>query len=97
MKRLEHGITDWSINDRVVIDKGNWHSIRNSNRSIHAYPDDNYVNIAYGLMKHQIHGTVTEKFPPGYEVNVTFDNGTILQVKDNWIVSAEETVTENYR
>jgi hypothetical protein len=49
-------------------------------------------------MTNQTSGTVTRKFPPGYEVNVTFDDGTILQVKDHWIESAVgECVLENGR
>jgi hypothetical protein len=46
-------------------------------------------------MTNEIHGTVTQKFPPGYEVNVTFDDGTILQVKDHWIEQMDECVMEN--
>lgn len=91
-------ITEWNINDRVRISKETWLYILASNRSIHSYPCDSYVNIAYRLMKNETHGTVTMKFPPGYEVNVTFDDGTILQVKDHWIVSVVgEEVMENGR
>ena len=80
-------ITRWNLNDRVIITKEAWLNIRNSSRSILFYPDDKYTNIAYRLMKEEIPGTVTMQFPPGYEVNVTFDDGTILQVKDHWIES----------
>ncbi len=91
-------ITEWNLNDRVRISKATWLNIRNGNRSILHYPCDSYVDTAYGLMKNEIHGTVTMKFPPGFEVNVTFDNGTILQVKDHWIEAvAEECVMENGR
>lgn len=91
-------ITEWNLNDRVRISKESWLNIRNGNRSIHCYPCDSYVNTAYGLMKNEIHGTVTMKFPPGYEVNVTFDNGTVLQVKDHWIEAVvDECVLENGR
>ena len=75
-------ITDWKIGDKVKITKESWLNIRNGNRSIYAYPCDSYVNIAYGLMKNETPGVVTMKFQPGYEVNVTFSDGTILQVKD---------------
>ena len=75
----------YSVGQRVVITKDNWQTIRNCSRSIHAYPDDNYVNIVYGLMKKNIAGTVTQNFLPGYESNVTFDNGQVLQMKDNWV------------
>ena len=78
-------ITDWQVGERVKITKESWLNIRNGNRSIHCFPCDSYVNTAYGLMKNETEGTVSMKFPPGYEVNVTFDNGTILQVNDHWI------------
>ena len=81
-------ITNWQVGQRVKISKESWLNIRNSNRSILCYPCDSFVNTAYGLMKDEILGTVSMKFPPGYEVNVTFDNGIILQVKDHWIVAA---------
>ena len=81
-------ITDWKIGDKVKITKESWLNIRNGNRSIHAYPCDSYVNTAYGLMKNETPGTVTMKFQPGYEVNVTFSDGTILQVKDHLIQKA---------
>lgn len=91
-------ITIWDINDRVRISKETWLNIRNGNRSIHAYPCDSFVNLCYRLMKDEVKGTVTRKFPPGYEVNVTFDDGTILQVKDHWIESVVgECVMENGR
>jgi len=91
-------ITEWNVNDRVVITETSWLNIRNGNRSIHCYPCDSYVTTAYRLMTNQTSGTVTRKFPPGYEVNVTFDDGTILQVKDHWIESAVgECVLENGR
>lgn len=80
-------ITNWQVGQRVRISKESWLNIRNSNRSVHCYPCDSYVNIAYGLMKNETLGTVSMKFPPGYEVNVTFDNDTVLQVKDHWIVA----------
>jgi hypothetical protein len=81
-------ITNWNVGDRVKISKESWLNIRNSSRSILAYPDDHYTHLAYDLMCYQVQGTVTMKFPPGYEVNVTFDDGLILQVKDHWIVRA---------
>ena len=81
-------ITIWNVGDRVKISKESWLNIRNSSRSILAYPDDHYTNLAYDLMINEVQGTVTMKFPPGYEVNVTFDNGLILQVKDHWIIRA---------
>lgn len=78
-------ITEWNLNERVKITKESWLHIRNSSRSVLCYPDDRYVAIAYRLMTHEIKGSVSMKFQPGYEVNVTFDDGTILQVKDHWI------------
>jgi hypothetical protein len=75
----------YAVGQRVEITKDNWQTIRNNSRSIHAYPDDNYVNIVYGLMKNNTVGTVTRNFLPGYEFNVTFDNGQVLQMKDHWV------------
>lgn len=82
-------ITNWNINNRVRITKKSWENIKNGNRSIHCYPSDSFVSITYVLMKNEIRGNVSKKFTPGYEVNVTFDNGIILQVKDHWIESVE--------
>lgn len=89
---------DYSINTRVIITKDSWLNIRNSNRSIHCYPSDSYVAISYRLMKDEVHGTVTQRFTPGYEFNVTFDDGTILQMKDHWVEElVGEDVMENGR
>jgi hypothetical protein len=85
MQLLDHGITKWEVGDRAKITKRSWEFIRNGNRSILAFPDDQFVNMAYVLMTNETPGTVTERFDPGYEVNVTFDDGTILQMKDHWI------------
>jgi hypothetical protein len=87
-------ITEWQIGDRVRISKESYQNITNANRSIHAYPSDSYVAIAYGLMKNEVYGTVTMQFRPGYEVLVEFDNKQNLQVKDHWIqrVTVEEKV-----
>lgn len=77
--------TVWNVGDRVKITLKSFENIKNSNRSIFAFPSDAYVAQAAVLMLNDIQGTVSKKFPPGYEVNVTFDNGMILQVKDHWI------------
>ena len=85
MTTLDHGITRWEVGDRAKVTKRSWEFIRNGNRSILHFPDERFVTIAYVLMKNETAGTVTERFDPGFEVNVTFDDGTILQVKDHWI------------
>lgn len=81
---------DYKVGQRVIISKENWQNIRNNNRSIHAYPDDEFVNRAYVLMTNQVGGTVTHRFPPGYECTVSFDNGVNLHMKDNWIMPMPE-------
>lgn len=77
--------TNYSVGQRVYISLENWKNVRNSNRSIHVYPDDRFVNIVYGLMKNNTAATITKRFTPGYEFNATFDNGQILQMKDSWV------------
>ena len=89
-------ITKWPLNNRVRISKTCWEYIRNRNRST-AIPSDSFVTLTYGLMKNCIIGTITMTFPPDFEVNVTFDNGVILQMQDHWIEQATEDVVENYR
>lgn len=83
-------VTNYSVGQRIILTKDNWLTIRHSNRSIHAYPDDNYVNIVYQLMTNSVAGTVTKRFTPGYEFNVTFDNGQVLQMKDHWVTPMPE-------
>ncbi len=91
-------ITEWNVNDRVRITNVTFQNIWNSSRSIFHFPDSRFVSIAERLMKNGIKGTVTTRWFPGYEVNVTFDDGTILQVKDHWIESVVgESVLENGR
>ena len=75
----------YNVGDVVMITAKNLQTIRNSNRSIHAYPSDSFVEIASNLANNHIAGRVSETFLPGYEVNVTFVNGQILQMKDHWI------------
>lgn len=77
--------TNYLVGQRVKITKENWQIVHNSNRSIYAYPSDDFVNIVYQLMRDNIAGTVSHRCLPGYEVNVTFDNGQVLQMKDHWI------------
>lgn len=85
-----------TVNERVRISKETWLLILSENRTL-GVPDDDTVGTTYRLMKSEIHGTVTMKFPPGYEVNVSFDDGTILQVKDYFLESVGEEVMENGR
>lgn len=76
-------ITNWQVGDKVRITKKTWRNIRDSNRSIKFYPSDSYVEIAKNLIG--ISGIVERKLSPGFEVNVEFENGQILQMNDNWI------------
>lgn len=78
-------ITDWQVGDEVMISPESFKNIENSSRSILAFPDERYLATARACIG--IGGVVERKFSPGYEVNVRFANGTILQVKDHWIVS----------
>ncbi len=75
----------WKVGDRVKISPQSLQIIENANRSIKAYPSDSYVKKARYLSAFEVEGVVERRFAPGYEVNVEFDNGVILQVKDNWI------------
>jgi len=75
----------YSVGQRVEITDQNFETVHNSSRSIHHYPNDHYVNIVHGLMSNKIQGTVTRNFLPGYEFNVEFDNGQVLQMKDHWV------------
>ena len=88
MKAIGYGITSWAIGDKVKITKRSWEHIRNSNRSILAYPDDNFCLVAHRLMTKRTRGFVTERFYPGYDVNVLFKDGTTLQMKSHWIETA---------
>lgn len=81
-------ITDYKIGERVKITKEAWLNIRNGNRSIYAYPNDSYVADTYILMTNETVGTVTHRFPPGYEMTVTFDNGKAFHMKDCWVERA---------
>lgn len=75
----------YSVGQQVIVTKQNWQTVRDSSRSIHAFPSDSFVNTVYGLMKNQTVGTVERLFLPGYEVNVKFNDDTILQMKDHWV------------
>lgn len=77
--------TNYMVGQRIIITQKNFETVHNSNRSIHAYPSDNYVNIVHGLMAKKVAGTVANRFEPGFEFIVEFDNGQVLQMKDNWV------------
>jgi hypothetical protein len=78
-------ITIWNIGDRVIVTQSNLQTIRNGNRSIHAFPSQLVVDQMKDLVDNEILGTVEYRFTPGFEVNVRFDNGEIYQMKDHWI------------
>jgi hypothetical protein len=92
-----NGIIDYKVGDRVRITKESWLIIRNGNRSIHAYPSDSYVADTYHLMTHAVVGTVTHRFPPGYEMTVTFDNGVAFHMKDNWVEPVGTRFAADYK
>lgn len=77
--------TEYQIGDRVQISVESFQNIKNGNRSLLAFPADSYVRICFELMASRTLGTVECRWFPGYEVNVKFDNGQILQMKDHWI------------
>lgn len=81
-------ITEYKKGDRVKISVESFQNIKNGNRSIHAFPCDSFVKSCFALMVDGVSGIVARRFLPGYEVNVQFDNGVILQMKDHWIVRA---------
>jgi hypothetical protein len=85
-----HNPVRYQCGQQVCITKENWQTIRDASRSVNSYPDDEYVNIVYKLMKDQTPGTITQLFLPGYEFNVTFSNDLILQMKDNWVTPLPE-------
>lgn len=76
-------ITNYQVGDKVTITNKALRNIINANKSIKAFPSDNFVDICKSLVN--VPGKVTKKFPPGYEVNVTFQTGITIQLKDHWI------------
>jgi hypothetical protein len=83
--------TRWQVGDKVKITPESLQNIKNSSRSINAFPDsDYYIAKGLSLMTNNVSGTVTMTFPPGFEVNVTFKDidQTTLQMKDHWIEKA---------
>jgi len=88
MKEITSSIKDWEIGDRVKITKKSLKNIVNGNKSIVVYPSDIYVVSAIKLEAESVSGTITHRFPPGYEATVEFDNGRILHIKDNYVESA---------
>jgi hypothetical protein len=79
--------TRYTVGQQVYVSRQNYQNVHNSNRSIHAYPSDRFVNIVHELMTKGMTGTVQRTFLPGYEVNVQYTNGTVLQMKDHWITA----------
>jgi hypothetical protein len=79
-----------ALGTKVMITDKTLEHIENANRSIHAFPSESWVAKAREIHAAKLVGEVSRLFPPGYEVNVTFSDGTILQMKDYWI----ETVGE---
>lgn len=67
----------------VTITKETFQHIWNGNRSILCHPSDSFVEKCRNLIGKR--GEVTRQFLPGYEINVTFENGEILHMKDHWV------------
>lgn len=75
----------YSVGQRVMVSTENLQTIHNSSRSIRAFPSDSFVKVVQSLVSKKVAGTVERLFLPGYEFNVKFDDGTILQMKDHWV------------
>lgn len=75
----------WKLGDRVIISPDTYARIVALSESTGYYPCDSWTSTASRLMVDGVAGTVDRLFPPWYEVNVAFDNGVVLQVKDHWI------------
>jgi predicted RNA methylase len=73
--------------DNVFLTRKSFKIICNSNRSIHAYPSDDYINK---IKKHiGAIGKVTHTFLPSYNITVEFNHGShdaeAFHMKDNWV------------
>lgn len=74
------------VGTRVLLTLKSFGNVLNGNRSIHAFPCDSFVNALRPYVGQ--YATVTHDFSPSYERNITFDDGKIFQVKDNWVENA---------
>ena len=78
-------ISNWKVGDKVVVTEDSWQIMYNSNRSVvtAGYPSDSFL----AKLKERIgeSGTCTMRFPPGYEFNLTFEDGKVFHMKDNWV------------
>jgi hypothetical protein len=89
---------DYQVGDKVVITDETLEVMKSLSRSIKAFPSATFISLAEsckGLV-----GTVTRRFRPGFEFNVTFDRPwirgdgetqevTIMQMKDNWVTEVK--------
>lgn len=75
--------TRYSLGQTVMVTKESFQNVVNGNRSIYAHPCCSFVE----KLRHYIgqSGKVTMTFLPGYDVNVTFDDGKTFQLTDHWV------------
>jgi len=76
-------ITSYTNGDLVHITENSFKTIENASKSVLVFPSASFVKLCKSLIG--MEGIVTRRFLPGYEINVTFSNGQILQMKDNWV------------
>lgn len=76
-------ITDFNVGDKVKITPKSYGRMCNGNRSVLHHPCDDFIRKVESLIN--VEGTVTRRFRPGYEMNVTFPDGRIFHMKDHWV------------
>jgi hypothetical protein len=76
-------IRDYDEGAKVMITEKNLNQMKNGNKSIHNFPCDSFIKKAESVKGHV--GTVTKRFMPGYEFNVEWKTGEVLQMKDHWV------------
>lgn len=85
---MKQGPTRHELGTLVVITNDALQNIVNGNGSIKVHPSDEFVAKAREIHRRRLVGEVTRLWEPCYEVNVTFSDGQILQMKDHWIEPA---------
>ena len=95
-------IRDFMVGAKVKITIETFQNILNSYKAT-GYPSLKFCNLVKSIL--DIQGTVTKRFRPGYEFNVTFpvpykledgtmQDTTILQLKDHWVEPLDHKWTE---
>lgn len=82
---MKVGPSHHELGKNVVITDDALRNIENSHRSIHAFPNNDYMVKVREIHRRRLVGEVTHQWLPGYEVNVKFSDGQVLQMKDNWL------------